>query len=831
VLASLSHPNIAAIHSLEEEQGSRFLVLELVEGETLADRIACGPIPIDEALPIAKSICEGLEAAHEQGIVHRDLKPGNIKITPDGKVKVLDFGLAKAMESAPATTFSNSPTLLSVAASNAGMILGTAAYMSPEQAKGKSVDKRADIWAFGVVVYEMLTGKAMFSGETASETMAQVMLKDPDWNALPSNTSTRLPDLLRRCLIKDPRNRIRDMGDVRLELESIAANPDTLPEQATPLETRHSRKLLPAFILVLIVAIAIAAAIWHLQPSQAVRTTKFSITLPEGQIFTNGGRHLITISPDGNNIVYVANQQLYSRTLDDTEPRPIRGTIATPTTPFFSPDGRWIGFYSVQESKLKKVASIGGVAVTICDIDNPFGAVWDSNNQIYVGQGTKGIVRVPANGGKPETVVKLQPAESAHGPQLLRGGESLLFTLRTSQTNVSWDESQIVVQSLKTGERKVILTGGSDARYLPSGHLVYAVANAVFAVPFDVTNLETVGTPVPVLDGVSRPPVNNTGASHFGTSLDGTLVYVSGTSGAGTSLYLVDKAGQRKSLNIEPDSYSNPRVSPDGKKVTFNSEDPNDAAVWVYDLNDTTSPRRRLSFGGRDIRPLWTPDGSRIAFADQRQRDYAVFWQRADGTGTAEPLVKLEEGITAQLESWTPDGKTLIFTERTNVSQGIFTFTVGTDEKPKLLIPAPATNGSLSPDGKWFAYSTPEEGGRFEVFVQPFPSTGSKYQVTTTGGVSPVWAADQRQLFYLTSLRQIVQVDVQTKPTFVAGKATVLPIQSILNPGPRPYDITPDGKFFVVMLPKSGSDDGKPAAQQINVVLNWFEELKRHVPH
>jgi serine/threonine-protein kinase len=764
-------------------------------------------------------------------VIHRDLKPANIKLTREGRVKVLDFGLAKAFsEDARTSVTSNSPTL-SLAATQAGMILGTAAYMSPEQAKGKTADRRADIWAFGAVLYEMLTGKPMFSGETASETMAQVMLKDPDWDVLPSNTPTRLRDLLRRCLVKDPRNRIRDMGDVRLELESIAANPGTLPERDTPLQNRHSWKLATALTLALIAAIAITATIWHLQPSQAVRTTKFSITLPDGQIFTNGGRHLITISPDGNNIVYVANQQLYSRALDDTEPRPIRGTMATPTTPFFSPDGRWIGFYSAQENKLKKVPIIGGVPVTICDIDNPFGAVWDSNNQIYVGQGTKGIVRVSANGGKPETVVKLQAAESAHGPQLLRDGESLLFTLRTSLRNDSWDESQIVVQSLKTGEKKVILTGGSDARYLPSGHLVYAVGNAVFAAPFDLTKLETVGTTVPVLDGVSRPPVNNTGASHFGTSLDGTLAYVSGTSGAGTSLYLVDKAGQRKSLNIEPDAYSNPRVSPDGKKIAFNSEDPKDAAVWVYDLTDTNSPRRRLSFGGRDIRPLWTPDGSRIAFADQRQRDYAVFWQRADGNGTAEPLVKLEEGITAQLESWTPDGKTLIFTERTNGSDGIFTFTVGTDQKPKSLIPAPATNGSLSPDGKWIAYTTAEESGRFEVFVQPFPSTGAKYQVTTTGGVSPLWAADQRQLFYLTTgSYQIVQVDVQTKPTFVAGKATVLPIQGILNPGPRPYDITPDGKSFVVMLHKSGVDDGKVAPQQINVVLNWFEELKKRVP-
>ena len=700
VLASLNHPNIAAIYDLQEAEGSRFLVLELVEGETLAERIQRGPIPIDEALQIARNICEALEAAHEQGVVHRDLKPANIKITPDGILKVLDFGLAKAIEHSPAASLSNSPTLISMAATNAGVVLGTAAYMSPEQAKGKTVDKRADIWAFGVVVYEMLTGKMPFFGETVSETMAFVITKEPDWNVLPKDLPLRIRELLRRCLIKDPRNRIRDMGDVRIELENIVEHEDPLPAPASQVRTNPPWKLVIASLFSLAMAVAIAGIItWNFRHSEVREPIRFSFTLPEGQSFTNTGRPIVAISPDGKSIVYVANQQLYLRAINEVGLRAIRGTDQTVTTPFFSPDGRWIAFYSLRDGKLKKVGVSGGVPVNLGDVDNPFGAAWAPDDQIYIGEGGGGIVRVPANGGKPETVIAVKSGEAAHGPQLLPNGDSVLFTLRTGSG--SWDQSQILVQSLKSGQRKVILSGGADARYLSTGHLVYAVGNTVFAVPFDPDKLEVAGGPVPILEGISRPPADQTGAAHFSTSIEGSVAYVSETAlAAGASnLYLVDKNGMRKALNIEVDAYYNPRISPDGKQLTVGSRN---TVVWVYDLNGAT-PRRRLTFGGRDLGPLWTPDGQRIGFADQRDGESTLSWQRADGTGTVERLVKVDPTLIPQLESWTPDGKTAIFTERGGAGQGIFTFSPGTDEKPKPLLPAPATNASLSPDGTWFA--------------------------------------------------------------------------------------------------------------------------------
>ena len=843
LLASLNHPNIAALYGLEQSDGKHFLVMELVEGETLAERIRRGPLPVEEALQIAHQIAEALEAAHEKNVIHRDLKPANLKITPEGKVKVLDFGLAKALEGVPAQLTSNSPTLLSAVASNAGTILGTAGFMSPEQARGHEADQRSDIFSFGCVLYEMLTGRQTFTGETVTDIIASVVARDPDFTALPANLHPKLPDIIRRCLAKNRKDRWHAIADLRVELESVIADPHGRKLQATQ-ETSQLplwRRAVPfAITAAIVAALAVLATIIVMsrQPSAPAAVTRFSFVLPEGQTLTNtSARHQLAISPDGTKIVYTADRQLYLRGMADMEARPILGTAQIAgTMPFFSPDGQWVGYSARADNKLKKISITGGAAVTICDLDeaSSFGPTWASDGYIYVGQ-AKGIIRVSANGGKPEKIVTLKEREQAHRPQLLPGGDAILFTLRPDGAD-TWDKAQVVVQVLKSGERKVVIPGGSDARYVPTGHIVYTLGNVLLAVPFDVKKLRVTGGPVPILEGVRRSTliVGGGADAQFAYSDNGSLVYLPGTqTGAGDlTLWLVDRSGGRKNLNVPPGAYSQPRISPNGKQLAVFTDDGKDAIVWIYDLSGA-APIRRLTFGGRNHRPAWTPDGQRIAFTSDRDGNYGLFWQRADGTGMAERLGKVSDA-TAQSEFWTPDGKVLVFRSRSagvGTIESLMMLAVG-DENPKTLIPRPAGNASLSPDGKWIAHTSEAESVRGEVFVQPFPPNGTKYQVTTSGGGSPLWSPDGKQIFYHNQ-KQMFAVNVQTQPTFVPGKTTPLPIQGIVippPPGPRPYDITPDGKYFVVMFPKTEAEGGKAPPEQLNITLNWFEELKQRVP-
>ncbi len=843
LLASLNHPNIAALYGLEQSDGKHFLVMELVEGETLAERIRRGPLPVEEALQIAHQIAEALEAAHEKNVIHRDLKPANLKITPEGKVKVLDFGLAKALEGVPAQLTSNSPTLLSAVASNAGTILGTAGFMSPEQARGHEADQRSDIFSFGCVLYEMLTGRQTFTGETVTDIIASVVARDPDFTALPANLHRKLPDIIRRCLAKNRKDRWHAIADLRVELESVIADPHGRKLQATQ-ETSQLplwRRAVPfAITAAIVAALAVLATIIVMsrQPSAPAAVTRFSFVLPEGQTLTNtSARHQLAISPDGTKIVYTADRQLYLRGMADMEARPILGTAQIAgTMPFFSPDGQWVGYSARADNKLKKISITGGAAVTICDLDeaSSFGSTWASDGYIYVGQ-AKGIIRVSANGGKPEKIVTLKEREQAHRPQLLPGGDAILFTLRPDGAD-TWDKAQVVVQVLKSGERKVVIPGGSDARYVPTGHIVYTLGNVLLAVPFDVKKLRVTGGPVPILEGVRRSTliVGGGADAQFAYSDNGSLVYLPGTqTGAGDlTLWLVDRSGGRKNLNVPPGAYSQPRISPNGKQLAVFTDDGKDAIVWIYDLSGA-APIRRLTFGGRNHRPAWTPDGQRIAFTSDRDGNYGLFWQRADGTGMAERLGKVSDA-TAQSEFWTPDGKVLVFRSRSagvGTIESLMMLAVG-DVNPKTLIPRPAGNASLSPDGKWIAHTSEAESVRGEVFVQPFPPNGTKYQVTTSGGGSPLWSPDGKQIFYHNQ-KQMFAVNVQTQPTFVPGKTTPLPIQGIVippPPGPRPYDITPDGKYFVVMFPKTEAEGGKAPPEQLNITLNWFEELKQRVP-
>lgn len=845
LLASLNHPNIAALYGLESSAARPFLVMELVEGDTLAERIGRGALPAEEALTYARQIAEALEAAHEKGVIHRDLKPANVKIAPDGKVKVLDFGLAKALGPAEAGHYgpggagaTHSPTL-SIAATQAGVILGTAAYMSPEQAKGAAADQRSDLFSFGCVLYEMLTGRQPFQGDSIAEMLASVLKTEADLALLPSRLTPKIVELIRRCLVKDTRHRWHAAADVRMELEAILADPRglTVGTDSAGAPRPMWKRALPLAATALVAAAVAGAVVWNIRPdpAPAVTITRFSHVLPDGQTLTRTGRHNITVSPDGRNIVYVADNQLYLRGIGDLEARPIAGTNQDVNTPFFSPDGRWIGFYAVPESKLKKIALSGGASISIADVTNPFGATWDAGDRIVVGQGERGIVRLSANGGTPEPIVAVQAGEFAHGPQMLPDGDHVLFTVAKGTGARRWDEAQIVVQSLESGERTVVVNGGSDARYVPTGHIVCAQGANLLAVPFDEQSLTVTGGPVPVLEGVERSAPVNTAATFFGFSSSGTLVYFRGEEAQDhRRLARVDRKGEVVPLPMPPLAYYDPRISPDGKQLVVRVDADEEANIWIYDLAGTVAPRR-LTFGGGNFTPTWTPDGRRIAFVSTRDGNLnAIFWQAADGSGAAERLTdpKAAQPISVRVS----DGK-VVYVDRRGIGD-IWMFPLEGDRKLQPVIEGPGseTEASVSPNGRWMAYSSNEASGRPDVFVQPFPPTGAKYQITTTGAHDPLWSPDGRQIFYLAdqisgaTSHSLVSVDVRTEAGFTVANPTRIFEEVEDAGGTTPYDVTPDGRQFIVLTRPTDADPNAASNPEIRVTLNWFEELRQRAP-
>ncbi len=841
LLASLNHPHIASIYGLEEWEGVQFLVLELIEGDTLADRLKRGAIPVEEALKFALQMAEALEAAHENGVIHRDLKPANIKVTPDGKVKILDFGLAKAyVGDQDKINLADSPTI-SAAATQQGVILGTAAYMSPEQAKGKSVDKRADIWAFGVVLFEMLTGRKSFTGETASETLASVMKSEPEWNRLPPNLHSRIRFLLERCLEKDTKNRYSSISDARVDIQKVLSDPKGM--LARPIDTIESRAKLKTALpwtAAVLGIIIVGVVIWNLRTPEPQSVSRFYHELPEDQEFTNPGRPLVSVSADGTKIVYVANRQLYLRNFNELTARLIQGTEGTLTTPFFSPDGQWIGYWSSTDGQLKKITVSGGAPVTLCDATNPFGVTWDDSDTILFGQ-PDGIMRVSANGGPAELLVEIKEGEGVHGPQLLPNGKWVLFTF-AEPSATSWDEAQIVVQSLETGERKVLISGGSDARYVPTGHLIYALGAVLNAIAFDAASLEVKGGAVPVVEGVQRVGVQRayrgiTGTANYAFSDAGMLAYVVGspeTTRPPRSLVWVDLEGNEETIPALPDIYGCPDISPDGTKVALSVERDGNVDIWVWDLiRENIS---RLTFDeANDATPIWTPDGKRIVFASFRDGDLSIFWKAADGTGEVEKLRSVPDQNLFPW-SWSSDGKTLVTAEMnsTFTEANIGAISMEGNGERKLLLKSDyaESHPRISPDGRWMAYYSDEtvEG---QIFVRPFPEVDQgKWQVSVDGGQSPLWSPDGRELYYLNG-DAIMVAHVNTEPTFSASKPkTLFRGNYVTGYGENPeWDISPDGKRFVMI--KQRADDTSTEEEsrpRINIVLNWFEELKERVP-
>ena len=825
ILASLNHPNIAAIYGIEEADGTRALVLELVEGPTLADRISKGPIPLDEALPIAKQIAEALEAAHERGVIHRDLKPANVKVKADGMVKVLDFGLAKALDPVPDVDPSQSPTL-TAAATQMGVIMGTAAYMSPEQARGKPVDKRTDIWAFGVVLYEMLSGARPFQGEDVSLTLASVMKSDVDVKTLPREVPPIVRTVLDRCLEKDPNRRIRDIGDVSLAMEGAFETGVSSTEESLAAPQPLWRRALPLALAAMLGALVVGFLAWNLVPQDVRSVTRFTHDLPDGTGFRIAGRAIMAFSPDGRHFVYYTNRGLYLRSMGALEARLIPGATGTLANPFFSPDGESVGY--VQGGELKRIAISGGAPFVICAATNPYGISWAPDDTILFRQ-SDGILRVSADGGTPELVIRATEGEQMDGAQLLPDGESVLFSVTTATGTTRWDQAQIVVQSLATGERTVVLSGGSDARYVPTGHLVYALEDELFAVPFDGDRLEVQGTPVSVVEGVSRSSSGNTATANYGVSDQGTLVYATGglIRTSLRTLVWVDRQGQEEPIPAPARPYVYPRLSPDGTKIAVDIRD-QENDIWVWDVARTLLTRLTLG-AGLDRRPVWTPNGQRIVFSSQQEGGTHLFWQAADGTGVVELLA---ESANSQFPtSFSPDGARLVFADS---ASDIAVLTLADERQMAPLIQTTfiERNGEISPDGRWLAYQS-NESGQEEIYVRPFPDVDAgRWPVSTGGGSRPLWARSGEELFYLALDGAVMRVSVESAATFRAETPTRLfqgpYFASVPEYAFRTYDVSPDGQRFLMI--KEGTTVTVRSRAGFTVVENWFEELRRLVP-
>jgi serine/threonine-protein kinase len=833
VLATLNHPNIAQIFGVEDspsagsgQPGMHALVMELVDGETLAERIALGPVPIDVAIPVARQIADALEAAHEQGIVHRDLKPANVKIKPDGTVKVLDFGLAKAADpSAPASpAVTMSPTMTSPAryvhGTELGVILGTAAYMSPEQAKGRIVDKRADIWAFGAVLFEMLSGRRAFAGDDVSDLLVAVLSKDVEWAALPAGTPVGITRLLKRCLERDPKVRLRDIGEARVLLSSRDLDEPPANRQAAP----SGKRTAAALACVALALAAVAAAGWwralRISPEVQRSTSRFTLPLtPDSSIQAGRGPLLsAAVSKDGRTIAWIGGDEpharVFIRRLSDPAIVPLEGTDGAIKV-FFSPDAESVAFLS--GNQLKRIATAGGAAVRIADAPQQFSGAWADDNTIVLG-GRTGLVRVAAAGGRLEVVAGLRPGEREYSnPQWLPGSRNILFTIEPDNV-ASFDDAKIAVVS-PGGQPKILVEGGAVPTYVSSRHIVYVRGGSIMAVPFDPDRLEVTGKPRTVAAGGQFNHFS--GEALYAVSPAGTLVYAPGGPVAvgNLSLVLLDRRGTMAPLAAPPRFYAEPAFSPDGRSLTLTLRAANDD-TWIYDL-ERASMSRVTATNGDNQCAAWFPDGSRVVYWNDRTNATGLYSRATDGRDEQ----RLTSAAVLQTPgNFTPDGRTLTFVEsRPGSGDDIYVLDMR-DRQPRPFLATQFRESfpRFSPDGRWLAYVSDESGGP-DVFVVPYPGPGRKVRISTGGGTQPSWRNDGREVVYR---KATTLMSVELFPSGESLQASApKPLVNLPEDTRGLYSMSPDGQRFVTMRgPQLKNTD------ELYVVLDWLDELRQLAP-
>ncbi len=831
VLASLNHPNIATLYGLEHLEDQHALVMELVEGEGLDELIARGPVPIEEALPIARQVAEALEAAHEAGIVHRDLKPANVRVRPDGAVKVLDFGLAKVWESEGISGSKSLSPTITQHHTRAGVILGTAGYMSPEQARGRPVDKRADVWAFGVVLWEMLTGRKLFDGETVSDTLAAVLRAEPDPSQLPGGTPAGLRRLLAHCLARDRRRRLHDVADVRILIDELSEEPP--PVEAVVAPARRTWTTWLGWTMAVVAMGFAASLMWRGRvPRAAPAVTRLDAQLPEGVRLALQDVPVLALSPGGRELAFTAvdpqsgQSLVYLRRMDDTDFHPIRGTERG-TAPFLSPSGDSVAFFADRE--LKKIQVGGGAPFTLAQATSTRGGSWspDGATIYFSPEYASGIWRVPVAGGSAEPVVEPDAEKGERTfrwPQVLPGGHALLFTVGSTNSPNNYDNARLEAYSLDSKERKELVRGANMGRFAPPDHLIYARAGVLYAASFDPERLEVSGTPRPVLQGVGGDP--SSGATYFDLAADGTLAYLRGDlSDRSVYLTLVDRKGKAERTPLAPRGFGYPRFSPDGMRVAVTvgvNPAGTDGDLWVF--TPSTGAMERLTFSGNAINPVWIPDGSRITYSEMQNG--GIYLKEADGTGAPELLAKAGESPLP--ESWSPDGRTLAYVQVAN-STDIYLEPLGGEPR---LFERDASGPVFSPDGRWIAYSSPA-AGESNVFVRPVSGEG-KWQVSPDGGGYARWPRPGDEIYYIaigSPDRPVMSVHVgsglgfQSSPPrqviAFTGNSFITSTAPTVN-----WDVAPGGQQFVF----TELEHGARSDSVIQVALNWASGLEAAAP-
>ena len=830
VLASLNHPNIAGIHQIEEADGQRLLIMELVEGEDLAERLRRGAIPLDQASPVALQIAEALEAAHERGIIHRDLKPANIKVTPEGQVKILDFGLAKALDSgepgSAAGGLSMSPTL-TAQMTQAGVLLGTAAYMSPEQAKGIEADRRADIWAFGVVLWEMLTGHRLFVGDSVSDTLAAVLRDEIDGESLPANTPQTLRVLLSRCLERDPKSRLRDIGEARVALagssqdSSVSTLLSSVAGTPAPEPAAARKPLLPWILAAAATLVALALALSTLVNEEvASQRVQSALLPPEGTSFDLGSG--LALSPDGQSVAFVAlnensRAQLWVQKLDAGVAEILEGSEGA-MYPFWSPDSRHLAFFA--DGLMKRAPINGGPIQTITQVNDARGGAWGNDDKIvYAPQFRGGLQVVSTTGGESTvlTEVNINRQEISHRfPVFLPDGEHVLFLSQTGEGGSQRDDSRIEVMSVQTRERANVAGANSSMAYSESGHLLFWHSGSLVVAGFDAEKRILTEDPVPIADQIGY--TGNEFAT-FSASKNGILVYQTGSqSGAQTQLEIVDLAGQPLADPSPPDFHRGISLSHDGTRVAYRSAD--NITLWIRDLKRGTNSRFTFEDGDH-FTPIWSPDDKWLLYVSDRDGPFRAYRKLSSGAGSEELVVETKNPLEAW--DWSPDGKQIAFMTQgldTDGDIALYSFDEGQLET-FIQTPMQESQPRFSPDGRWLAYFS-TESGRFEVYLISLDELGGKYQVSTGGGLHPDWDPTGRRLYYMSLDAEIMAVDLTFGERVEIGLPQTLFRVRFQITSEHPYRIRPDGESFIInqVVEQMASD-------HMILIQNWPTLLDR----